>query len=472
MNILIAAAEAWPYIKVGGLGDVVGALPKALKKCGADARIIMPQYRDIPVLLKKEISHKADFYIDLGWRRQYCGINQVEYNGSMCYFIDNEYYFGRNGVYGHYDDGERFAFFSKAVLEVLPFLDFKPDIIHCNDWHTAFIPVLLEKQYKSRDFYSHIKTLYTIHNLSYQGVMPSGTLMNLLGIGTDEKIEYYGNESISKGGLIYSDGISAVSPSYAREIQESSMGEGLDGVLRKRSDKLKGILNGIDYEVYNPENDQYIFQCYCKSHIDRRKANKLELQRELELQEKEDVPLIGMVSRLVSQKGFQLVEQVLEDILAMDVQLVVLGSGEKKYEDMFINAACMHKDKAAVSIGFSEKLAHRIYAGADMFLMPSLIEPCGLGQLIALRYGAIPIVRKTGGLKDTVFHFNAETGEGNGFYFSGCNPQDMLQAVVMAVEIYKNNESWLRLQQNAMSCDYSWERSAYDYAELYQSLMQ
>jgi starch synthase len=344
MNILIAAAEAWPYIKVGGLGDVVGALPKALKKCGADARIIMPQYRDIPVLLKKGISHKADFYINLGWRRQYCGINQVEYNGSICYFIDNEYYFGRNGVYGHYDDGERFAFFSKAVLEALPFLDFKPDIIHCNDWHTAFIPVLLEKQYKSRDFYSHIKTLYTIHNLSYQGVMPSGTLMNLLGIGTDEKIEYYGNESISKGGLIYSDGISAVSPSYAREIQESSMGEGLDGVLRKRSDKLKGILNGIDYEVYNPENDQYIFQCYCKSHIDRRKANKLELQRELELQEKEDVPLIGMVSRLVSQKGFQLVEQVLEDILAMDVQLVVLGSGEKKYEDMFINAACMHKD--------------------------------------------------------------------------------------------------------------------------------
>lgn len=472
MKVLIASAEAWPFIKVGGLGDVVGALPKALKKCGVEAGIIMPQYRDIPESLRKESCHMAEVHINLGWRRQHCIINKGEYNGNDVYFIDNEYYFGRNGVYGHYDDGERFAFFCKAVLETLPILNFKPDVIHCNDWHTALIPVMLEKQYKKSGFYSSIKTLYTIHNLTYQGIMPPGTLMDLTGMEYDESLEFYGNENLTKGGLVYSDGISTVSQSYAMEIQEPSMGEGLDGVLRERSTRLKGILNGIDYDVYDPGKDQYIYECYDSDDILRKKANKLQLQKELGLQEDGEIPLIGIVSRLVSQKGLHLAGQVIEDILAMGAQLVVLGTGEKEYEDMFISAACKHKGRVAASIGFSEKLAHRIYAGADMFLMPSMVEPCGLGQIIALRYGTIPIVRRTGGLKDTVIQFDFETRKGNGFCFSSCDSGELLQAIALAVETYKNRDLWQCLQKNAMSCDYSWERSAREYAKLYQSLMQ
>ncbi len=471
MNILIATAEAWPFVKVGGLGDVAGALPKALKERGVDARVIMPQYKGIPSSMKKSISHKIDFYINLGWRRQYCGINQVEHEGVIFYFIDNEYYFGREDVYGHYDDGERFAFFSKAVLEAIPYLDFKIDVIHCNDWHTALIPVLLNNQYKCRDYYTSVKTLYTIHNLNYQGIMPQGTLMNLLGIGFDEKLEYHGCENLAKGGLSYSDGISAVSPSYADEIQEPSGGEGLDGVLRERSSKLWGILNGIDYEAYNPENDKCIFKTYNLNTLHERRENKLNLQEEVGLPQKEDVLLIGMVSRLVEQKGLNLVEQSLDYLSGMDVQLIVLGSGEKKYEDMFRNAAGRYKEKVAALIGFSDGLARRIYAGADLFLMPSLVEPCGLSQLIALRYGAIPLVRATGGLKDTVHSFNPHTGEGNGFSFPSYRAEDMVKTIGKVMELYKNQDAWQRLQKNAMSEDYSWSRSAHEYAKLYQSLI-
>jgi starch synthase len=473
-KILMVSAEAVPFAKTGGLADVAGSLPSVLNSMGCDVRIIMPQYKNIPDHLKDKIRHIKFIFIPVGWRNQYCGINEAEYNGIKFYFIDNEYYFGRDGLYGYYDDAERFAFFSRAVLDSLEQIDFEPDVIHCHDWQTGMIPVLLENQYKSREKFSNVKTVFTIHNLQYQGVFPSSMLTELFGLGTElftnDKLEFYGNINYMKGGLVYSNKLSTVSPSYAMEIQNSFYGEGLEGLLRARNHELWGIINGIDYKDYNPEADKYIFETYNLKDTRGKKYNKAKLQETLGLEVREDVPVIGLISRLVSQKGLDLIECVFDSIKDMDVQFVILGTGDRKYEELFKNAAVSNPRRISANIKFDNMLAHRIYAGSDMFLMPSLFEPCGLGQLISLRYGTIPIVRETGGLKDTVKSYNEFTNEGNGFSFANYNAHDMLYAIKMAVSCYYKKDVWDGLVTRAMGCDFSWNSSASKYLELYNSL--
>lgn len=474
IKVLMVSSEAVPFAKTGGLADVVGSLPMALREKDVDVRVFIPQYKLIPLELKNKITRKTQINMKIGYKNQCCRINECEYKGIKFYFIDNEYYFGRDGIYGYEDEAERFCFFCYAVLNSLPYIDFKPDIIHCHDWQTGLIPVLLESAYKNIDFYRYIKTIFTIHNLQYQGVFSSNTLGDVIGLGheyfTYDKLEYYGNINYMKGGLVYSNLLTTVSPTYAEEIQSQYYGEGLDGLLRMRQRDLTGILNGIDYNEYNPSTDFYIFNKYNRLSLDIKGENKSELQKELNLPVRDNVPIISIISRLVSQKGLDLIECVLDEILSMDVQLIVLGTGSAKYEELFKNAAQRYPDKVSANIAFSNTMAHKIYAASDMFLMPSLFEPCGLGQIISLRYGTIPIVRETGGLKDTVQPFNEFTGEGNGFSFTDYNAHDMLYTIRRSVEFYHNKEVWNLLVKRAMECDYSCGQSAQEYFTLYEKL--
>jgi len=475
LKVLFAASEAAPFVKTGGLGEVIGSLPVALRRQGVDARIILPKYKAIPPSLREGIRHIKHIYVKLGWRNQYCGIEESEYREVPAYFIDNEYYFGRDCVYGYSDDEvERFAFFCRSVLEVLPHIGFMPDVIHCHDWQTGAIPVLLEAHYRHNDFYKSIRTLFTIHNLRYQGIYDRKILSDLLDLGdeyfTPDKLEFYGNVNMLKGGLVYANLINTVSPTYAQEIQMPFFGERLDGLLRARKHQLFGILNGVDYDEYNPATDPLIFKNYDQDHLEHKVENKIKLQEQLGLYVREDVPMISIIVRLVAQKGLDLIAHVLDEILAMDIQLVVLGSGEWQYEDMFKNAAGRYPEKVSANIFYDNVLAHRIYAASDLFLMPSLYEPCGLAQLFSMRYGTIPIVRETGGLKDTVQPYNEFTGEGNGFSFTNYNAHDMLYTIKRAVSFYHNKEMWYGLMRRAMQCDYSWNRSAKEYIKLYQQL--
>lgn len=476
LKILMAASEAAPFAKTGGLGDVVGSLPSALTNLGAEVRIILPKYGTISKKLRESIIHKSFIYVNLGWRNLYCGIEEAKYNGITYYFIDNEFYFNRSGLYGFGDDGERFAFFSKAVLEVLPFLDFVPDILHCHDWHAGMVPVLLEAQYRHIDLYRDIKTVFTIHNLKYQGICDTQQMKEWFSLSddyfTEDKLEFYQNASFMKGALTYSHLISTVSNTYSEEIRNPFYGEQLDGLLNARSKDLWGIINGIDYEEYNPAKDALIYQTYTKSNLASKDANKAALQEELGLSINSKIPMIGLISRLVDQKGIDLIECVLEEILAEDVQLVVLGTGEGKYEHMFWEAMQRYPGKVSSNLRFDNILAHKIYAAADLFLMPSLFEPCGLGQLISLRYGTLPIVRETGGLKDTVLSYNEATGEGNGFSFTNYNAHDMLYAIQHAIKICKKKTLRNKLRKAAMSCDYSWQNSAVKYLKMYETLSQ
>lgn len=476
LKILMAASEAAPFAKTGGLGDVVGSLPSALTNLGAEVRIIMPKYGTIRKELRESIIHKSFIYVSLGWRNLYCGIEEAKYNGITYYFIDNEFYFNRNALYGFGDDGERFAFFSKAVLEVLPFLDFVPDILHCHDWHAGMVPVLLEAQYRHIDLYRNIKTVFTIHNLKYQGICDTQQMKEWFSLSddyfTEDKLEFFHNASFMKGALIYSDLISTVSNTYSEEIRNPFYGEQLDGLLSARSKDLWGIINGIDYEEYNPAKDALIYQTYTKSNLAGKDANKATLQEELGLTMNPKIPMIGLISRLVDQKGIDLIECVLDEILAEDVQLVVLGTGDGKYEHMFWEAMQHYPGKVSSNLRFDHILAHKIYAAADLFLMPSLFEPCGLGQLISLRYGTLPIVRETGGLKDTVLSYNDATGEGNGFSFTNYNAHDMLYTIQHAIKICKKKTLRNKLRKAAMSCDYSWQNSAVKYLKMYETLSQ
>ncbi|WP_179122143.1 glycogen synthase GlgA [Caloramator quimbayensis] len=474
MKVLMAASEAVPFAKTGGLADVLGSLPPSLKEKGIDVRVIMPQYKAIPKHLKDNIRHIKYIYVNVGWRRQYCGINEAEYKGVKYYFIDNEYYFKRDGLYGYYDDGERFAFFARAVLEAAISIGFIPDIIHCHDWQTAMIPPLLELQYRWREEYKNIKTAFTIHNLKYQGIFSKNVYSELLGIGdeyfTPDKLEFYGDANYMKAGLVYSNAITTVSESYAREIQYPFYGEKLDGLLRARSHELYGIINGIDYDEYNPDRDSLIFKNYDENTIEDKKINKTELQKQLNLPQR-DVPVIGLISRLVDQKGLDLIECVLNEILNMDIQFIVLGTGDLKYENMFKYYEGLYKDKVSSNIKFDNTLAHRIYAGCDMFLMPSLFEPCGLSQIISLRYGTIPIVRETGGLLDTVIPYNEFNDTGYGFTFTNYNAHDMLYTIRRAVQFYYNKDIWQKLIKRAMKLDFSWSASGDKYIKLYNKLM-
>ncbi|MFF2911317.1 glycogen synthase GlgA [Paenibacillus sp. NPDC057934] len=472
MKVLFAAAEGHPFIKTGGLADVIGALPKALKGAGVDVRVIMPKYRGIPEKFTSQLQPVTVVNVPIGWRSQYCGIERLVYDGITVYFIDNEYYFGRDAIYGYMDDGERFAFFNRAVLECLPAIDFQPDVLHCHDWHAAVIPLLLQGHYRHNPFYSDIRTVFTIHNLLYQGVFPYEVLGELLGLDSNYflGVEYYGNVNYMKGGLVYSDHITTVSPTYAEEIRTPYYGYGLDGLLNERAGSLSGIVNGIDTKSYNPASDSHIFTRY-RSNLAKKAENKVGLQQELGLPVNPQVPLVAMVTRLVDSKGLDLVTRVLDELLYNDeFQFVVLGTGDESYERWFREAAWRYPDKVSSQITFSESLSRKIYAASDLFLMPSKFEPCGISQLLALRYGSIPVVRETGGLNDTVHSYNEVTGEGNGFTFKDYNAHDMMHTLRRGISTYNQPEHWKRITKNAFAGDYSWNVSAQQYIDIYKKI--
>jgi len=476
VRVLFAVSECVPFIKSGGLADVAGSLPKELKKQGTDVAVIMPKYQDIPAHLLANIKKRCYFFVPIGWRNQYCGIEELEVDGITFYFIDNEWYFKRSGLYGYGDDGERFAFFNRAVLESLPYLADYPDIIHCHDWHTAMIPFLLNVDYKWKKEYSNIKTVFTIHNLQFQGILPREVLGDLFNLNdyyfTADNLEFYGNVNLMKGGLIATDKITTVSPTYKNEIQTEYYGEKLNNVLKQRESDLYGIINGIDEETYNPETDPGITANYTVTSLEKKQENKKFIQQKFGLKEDPEVPIICMITRLTSQKGLELVRHVFHEIMEEDVQFLVLGTGDPEFENFFREMEYTYSDKCKAYIGFDENLAHQIYAGADLFLMPSKFEPCGLGQLIALRYGNIPIVRETGGLNDTVFSYNELTEEGNGFSFTNFNAHDMLFTIRRGIDFYKKDkEAWHKLMKNAMSMDNSWAQSAFKYNQLYAELI-
>ena len=476
MKILFVASEAAPFLKTGGLADVAHSLPKALKKAGTDIRVIIPKYGKISDEFKEQMDHIAEFTVPVGWRNQYCGLDHLKYDGIDFYFMDNEYYFKRNEPYGHYDDGEFFAFFSRGVLEAIKHMDnFIPEVIHCNDWHTGMIPVFLEAFYKYDIRFQNIKTIFTIHNLRYQGIFSKTILTELLGLDysyfTEDKLKYYDAVSFMKGGIIYSDIVTTVSETYADEIRTPYYGENLDGLLNGISYKLYGIVNGIDHDAYNPRRDKDIPKTFGLTTMKNKLVDKEALQKELGLPVNKDIPVIGLVSRLVSQKGLDLIKGVIEEILHLDIQLVILGTGDQAYEDLFEYYSHIYPEKLSSNIGFSDKLAKLIYAGADMFLMPSLFEPCGIGQLIALRYGTVPIVRETGGLKDTITPYNKYTGEGNGFSFTNYNAHDMLNVIQLAIETFKDKKQWLVIQKNGMKAETSWKDSAKKYTDLYKKMV-
>jgi starch synthase len=474
--VLFVASECVPFSKTGGLADVVGALPKEIKKSGVDVRVITPLYSAIPEKWRSKMEHLLYFYVNLGWRRQYVGIERLTLNDITYYFVDNEYYFGRSYIYGlGGDEGERFAFFDRAVMEALPKIDFVPDVLHCHDWQTGLIPAMLEIQYRVLKPYQKIKSVFTVHNLQYQGIFPIDQIEELVSLGglayTPDHMEFFGQCSFMKGGLTFAEKITTVSPTYAEEVKTAYYGERLDGLMRSRAGDLVGILNGIDTEEYDPKTDPVIEARFGADSMEKKIQNKLALQRELGLSEGADIPLIGMVGRLSGQKGLDLVERVLDGIMATGCQLVVLGMGEDRYVDLFNWAQWKYAGRIASRIEMNHTLAHRIYAGADMFLMPSMFEPCGLSQMISMRYGTLPIARETGGLRDTVLSYNEITGEGNGFTFLNYNAHDMLHVVERAVDLYRARpDAWKALMANAMAGQYGWDQSAHHYIDLYKAL--
>ena len=475
MRVLFVASEAGPFIKSGGLGDVAGALPKALAQKNADVRVVIPRYKEISWEVRDKLRFVKWFNVRVGWREEFCGVWKCYYNGVTYYALDNEKYFNRDGLYGFYDDAERFAFFDRAVLDMLRQIDWQPDVIHCNDWQTGMIPVLLKFEYKRNDmFYWNMKCIYSIHNIAFQGVFDPNILPELFGFD----MELYNNTSLKfdlgvsfmKGGLYYSDIITTVSDTYAYEIQTPEYGQRLDEVLRIRSYALRGIVNGIDYDEFNPKTDRYLAKNYDVNSFKDKVINKTELQRELGLTVDENIPMIGMVTRLTHQKGIDLLVDISDRLLQQNIQLVVLGTGDKHYEDHFKWLNYRYGNKVSANIRFDNGLANKIYAASDMFLMPSLFEPCGLGQLIALRYGTIPIVRETGGLKDTVEAYNEYTGNGNGFSFKNYNSEELYNIIQYALWIYGNKKHWKRLIIQAMNADNSWEKSANIYLNMYREL--
>ena len=475
MKVLFAASEAHPFIKTGGLGDVMGALPKSLINLDIDARVVIPKYKNIKDELKQKLQFIKWFTVSVGWRNQYCGVFQYDYDGVIYYFIDNEYYFNRDGLYGYFDDGERFAFFNRAVLELIKEIDWQPDLINCNDWQTGMIPVLLNLEYKKDLFYSKIRTIFSIHNLLFKGSFSPNILPELFGYDymplANGSVELDGAVSFLKGGLNYCDQITTVSNTYAEEIKTPQYGEGLDGLLRCRSCYLMGIVNGIDYEEFNPQEDKFIFKNFDLETIEDKVKNKLALQKELGLPQKENTPMIGLISRLTHQKGCDLIVNIIDRLLQRDIQLVILGTGDYWYEETFKNLQYRYPDKVSANIKFDNTLAHKIYAATDMFLMPSLFEPCGLGQLIALRYASIPIVRETGGLKDTITPYNKYNGKGNGFGFKNFNSNELMQIVEYALTIYNDEKAWNNIIRQAMNSDNSWEKSAMQYKLLYEGVI-
>ncbi len=474
-RILFVAAEAAPFAKTGGLGDVIGSLPVELVKNGVDARVIMPWYRDIPDALKAKAEPVAECTVRMGWRKQHAIIWQLQYDGVVFYFVDQAYYFDRSGYYGYFDDAERFAFFSQAVLSVLPKLDFSPDIIHANDWHTALVPLYLEHFYRHEEFFEDIKTVFTVHNLAYQGVFSPAIIEDVLGLDwgyfTNDKLEFNNAVNLMKGGILYAHAVTTVSESYASEIQTPQFGEGLDGVLRACQGKLAGIINGIDYDKYNPLTDKALPFIFDKGALfSRRTKNKEWLLENMGMDKDSAAPLLGVVSRMVAAKGFDLLCEVIPDLLKSGARIVILGTGEHGYEAYLRYLAEGNREVMAVVTQFDDRLSRIIYGGSDIFLMPSVFEPCGTSQMIAMRYGAIPLVHETGGLKDSVQSYNKFTKQGTGFSFTEMFPDSFLQVYKEALSVYEDKKAWEKLMVQAMDVDISWKASVQKYIDLYERL--
>ena len=472
MKVLFVAAEAAPFVKVGGLGDVIGSLPKALQDENVEARVVLPLYSSID-REKYNLRYKQYIFIDLGWRHSYCGIFETEVNGVTYYFIDNEHYFNRSSVYGQDDDGERFAFFSKAALEILPFIDYKPDILNANDWHTALSIIYLD-DFKSRglDFYKDIKSVISIHNIEFQGRFNPYEMGNLFGLDNKyfDALIYNGDLNLLKGAIQLSNRISTVSETYAHEILDPYFSYGLDSILKIEQGKLHGIVNGLDIDKFNSETDNQIFKNFNINTLKDKVENKLRFQEELALEVNENIPMIGMVTRLTHQKGIDLVLHVADEILKTGVQLIILGTGDSHYEDALRALEYRRHDKVRSLIMFSSEMSSKVYSSCDMFLMPSKTEPCGLSQLISMRYATVPIVHRVGGLRDTVEPFDGKYG--TGFTFESFDAYDMLDAVYRATYCYyQERHNWNKLMKNTMVQDVSWKKSALKYINMYNEIV-
>ncbi|WP_430603608.1 starch synthase [Enterococcus sp. DIV0724b] len=477
MKVLYAAAECAPFFKTGGLGDVAGALPKELVKKGAKLSVVLPYFTKMPERFKEQCEELTNFYVDVGWRHQYCGVKRLVMNDVAYYFIENSYYFDRENLYGYDDDGERFAFFSLAIIEMLEKIGLLPDVIHVNDFHTAMIPFLLKEKYQWIEAYRSIKTVLTIHNIEFQGSYSQDLLPDFFGMEFDRYYDgaarFGDGVNYLKTGILYANQVNTVSPSYAEEIKTPEFGFGLDGVLRLEQEKLRGILNGIDYEMNDPETDKSIPENFSIHNLVGKKKNKEALQTKMALPIRADVPLIGIVSRLTFQKGFHLILDDLAKLLEKDVQLVLLGTGDPGIENSFNSFSEHYPTKFKAKITFDVDLAQLIYAGSDLFMMPSATEPCGLSQMIAMRYGTLPIIHEVGGLKDTVIPFDPVTKTGTGFGFSDFSSYYLLYSTNMAIDLYWNDQNtWTQLMKKAMRKDFSWEKSSRLYMELYQKMVQ
>lgn len=476
LRILMVGAEALPFAASGGLGDVLGSLPAALKARmgdGLDIRVVMPLYTQIKAEWREKMVKLCEFTVALAWRRQYCGVYALERDGVTCYFIDNEYYFKRGSLYGSFDDGERYAYFCMAVLDMLRELDFFPDILHAHDWQAALSVVYLKRRYASDSRYAGIRAVYTIHNIEYQGRYGFAILGDVFALGQEDRavVEYDGDINLTKGAIVCCDRLTTVSRRYAEELRDPYFAHGLEHITRRYADKSGGIINGIDTRYYNPAEDPDISAGFDADHLAGKAVCKADLQQGLGLELSPDTPLVAMITRLVPHKGMDLVRCVIEELLERRMQFVLLGTGEAEYEEFFRGLAARHPGRVAAVIDFNKPLSKRIYAGADLFLMPSKSEPCGLAQMIACRYGTLPIVRETGGLFDTITPANPTTAEGNGVTFVTYNAHDMKNAVERALGYYGDRTLWAQLVYNAMTSDFSWDASAAQYEALYRGLL-
>ena len=474
MKLLFVGAEAVPYISTGGLGDVLGSLPQAVKAADpdADVRVILPLYKKIKENFTSELEFVGYTTVDLSWRRQYCGLYKCINGGVTYYFIDNEYYFKRDTVYGDFDDAERFAFFGKAVLDVMPMIGFYPDILHTNDWQSAMSVIYLKRKYYLKPHYRDIKTIYTIHNIDYQGIFSMSILGDVFGLDDGDRsiVEYNGSLNLTKGALVCTDRISTVSQRYADEIQTEFYSSGLHYVLHLYSGKLCGIVNGIDVNYYNPKNDNVIASKFDSKKLKGKAECKRTLQEMCGLEQNPDVPVVSMISRLASHKGFDLVKFILPEMLGLGIQFVLLGTSERELEEYFKTIQYRYPNQVKIFLEFNKDLSKKIYAGSDIFLMPSKSEPCGLSQMISSAYGTVPVVREAGGLYDTIKPYNQYTGEGNGFTFANYNAHEMKDAVARAVELFKDKGKWAALTKQVMEVDFSWSASAKAYLKLYSDL--
>ncbi len=474
-KILIAASECAPLSKTGGLADVIGTLPASLSALGAETRVITPYHRVIKNNYASQVEHLFHFYVDLGWRHEYAGIEKLELAGTVIYLVDNEHYFGDRIYWGGEAEGEQYAFFTRAVLDAMPKLGFVPDVVHCNDWHTAMIPMLAKTQYPGQIQESR-RYLLSIHNLAFQGKISFGLAKDLFGLddacNSPDCMELDGSADFLKAGCVYADRISTVSPSYAQEIRTEYFGEGLDDILNMRADDLSGILNGIDTKIFNPADDSFLPASFDQNRQEGKAICKRELQQRMGLELRSDVPILAMVTRMTEQKGFDLVQCMLDDFMqSEDVQFMLLGSGDERFENFMRAAEGRYRGRLCAWLGYSEETAHLVYAGSDFFLMPSRFEPCGLGQMIAMRYGCIPIVRETGGLRDTVIPYNRFPDSGNGFSFQNFDAWEMRDAMRQALAVYQDDTVMDGLIKNAMRADFGFGRSAEEYVRLYLDMI-